>query len=252
VRASLPALLLLPVALTGCPALLSDWTIGGGAADDASADAGGHDAAGDSSSGPSGSFDASIDADAGQAPGDAAAPDSRPEAGESGPSEGGSGFPDAASDAASTCESLQGPTAFSPTNVAAGGITFHSQVNATLVQFAFHNGGSPDTVQLEDGVSCSVIASVSVPASVQAYTAHVSWPLIANKSYRLVNSCANCNYQETQAVVPPSTWPWSDGQNLVVDDCAGGADHCVSDASSIACGWSHEYWFNFTDLEICE
>ena len=81
------ALLLLPAALTGCPALLSDWTIAGGPTDDASANAGGRDAAGDSSSGPSGSFDASIDADAGQMPGDAPAPDSTPEASDSGSSD---------------------------------------------------------------------------------------------------------------------------------------------------------------------
>lgn len=86
-RARLPALLLLPAALTGCPALLSDWTIGGGPADDASADAGGSPGAtGDSGSGPSGSLDATIDAAAGQASGDAAASDSWPEATESGSS----------------------------------------------------------------------------------------------------------------------------------------------------------------------
>jgi hypothetical protein len=88
-RAWLPALLVLPAALTACPALLSDWTIDGGPTDDASADALGHDAAGGSSSGPSGSLDASIDADAGPAPEEAAAPDSGPDAGESGLSDSG-------------------------------------------------------------------------------------------------------------------------------------------------------------------
>jgi hypothetical protein len=86
-RARMLALLSLPAALTGCPALLSDWTIAGGPTNDASADAEGHDADGDSSSVPSGSFDASVDADAGQAPEDAAARKSSPEASESGSSD---------------------------------------------------------------------------------------------------------------------------------------------------------------------
>jgi hypothetical protein len=123
-------------------------------------------------------------------------------------------------------------------------------VNATLVKFVFHNGGYADTVLLEDGVSCSPIDSIPIPAHIQAYAANVSWPLVANKSYRLVSSLVG-EYNETQSVVAPGGWPWTDGQNLVVDDCAGGADHCTSSASSSVCGWSHQYWFNFTDLEIC-
>src|SRR5262249_12005485 len=133
--------------------------------------------------------------------------------------------------AGAVCESLQGPTAFSLTNAGAIGITFQSKVNATLVKFVFHNGGYADTVSLEDGVSCSVIASIPTPASVQSYTANVSWALVANKSYRLVSSKVG-QYNEMQAVTAPGGWPWTNGQNLVVDDCAGGADHCASSGSS--------------------
>jgi hypothetical protein len=89
-RARPLALLLLLAALTGCPAVLSDWTIAGGPTNDATADAGGPDAAGDSSLGPSGSLDASIDAEPGQAPEDAAARESSPEASESGSNDSGS------------------------------------------------------------------------------------------------------------------------------------------------------------------
>jgi hypothetical protein len=88
-RAPPLALLSLLAALTGCPAVLSDWTLAGGPTDDASADAGGHDAAVDSTSGPSGWLDASIDDDAGQAPEDAPPRESSSEASESGSSGSG-------------------------------------------------------------------------------------------------------------------------------------------------------------------
>jgi hypothetical protein len=88
-RARPLALLLLLSALTGCPAVLSDWTIAAGPTDDASADAGGPDAAGNSSSGPGRSLDASLDPDVGPTPEEAAAPDSGPEASESGSSVSG-------------------------------------------------------------------------------------------------------------------------------------------------------------------
>lgn len=79
----------------------------------------------------------------------------------------------------------------------------------------------------------------------------VSWPLVANKSYRLVSSQVG-QYNETQAVVAPGGWPWTNGQNLVVDDCAALGDYCTSDASSAPCAWSHQYWLYSTDLEICQ
>lgn len=64
-RASLAIALVLPVALTGCPALLSDWRISGSGAIDASVDATGPDDRGDSSgagSGGSGASSGSSDA----------------------------------------------------------------------------------------------------------------------------------------------------------------------------------------------
>lgn len=149
------------------------------------------------------------------------------------------------------CESLQGPTALGSATPGALGITFHSRVNARLVRFVFHNVGYADTVSLQDGASCAVIASTPVPASVPAYTATVSWPLVANKSYRLVSGFAS-SPSGNNAFGIVSSWPWTNGQNLVVDDCAGGADRCESDASTAACGWSHQYWFGFSDLEVCE
>jgi hypothetical protein len=164
---------------------------------------------------------------------------------------GSSGASGSGGGAAAICESLQGPTFLALSNPGAAGITFHSKTNTKLSKFVFHNGGQADTVSLEDGASCSVIASIPIPAHVQAYTANVSWPLVANKSYRLVSSGAG-SYNGTQAITTAADWPWTNGQNLVVDDCAGGADHCTSGASSLACGWPHNYWFNFTDLEICE
>jgi hypothetical protein len=240
-RASLALALVLPVVLTGCPAVLSDWSISG-RGDDAGADAksGSISRGGGSTTGGSTGAGASTSSSSG---------------GSSGSTSGGSsgadsGPRDGASEAAPVCEALQGPTALGTTNAGAVGITFHSKANATLVKFVFHNGGYADTVSLEDGVSCSVIDSMPIPVHIQTYTASVSWTLVANKSYRLVSSKLN-QYNETQAVVAPGGWPWTDGQNLVVDDCAGGADHCASGASSLACGYGHQYWFNFTDLEIC-
>lgn len=260
-RASLAIALVLPVVITGCPALLSDWALSGSGAVDASVDAAGPKAAGggfDSGGGgggvSSGSSDGSSSggsaASSGGSASDGSADGSVGALGSSGGASSG-GSLDSGGGVAAVCESLQGPTALGLTNAGATGVTFHSKVKATLVKFVFHNGGYADTVALEDGVSCSVIASIPIPANTQAYTANVSWPLVANKVYRLVSSLVG-EYNETQAAVAVGSWPWTNGHNLVVDDCAGGADHCSSDASSRACYWSHQYWFNFTDLETCE
>lgn len=268
-RAWLPVALTVPLVLEGCPAVLNDWTISRTSSVDASTDAGFEDGAGRSTFGSDGSLgraDSSWTA-AGGAAGTSGVPDAGGVSSTGGienlggaigtggmKSPGGTSGTDGSAGSGPACESLQGPTQLGLTNAGAIGITFHSKVNARLVKFVFHNGGYADTVSLQDGVACSVIASVPIPAHVQSYTAKVSWPLAANKSYRLVSSIVNVGtgYNQTQAVVSSGGWPWTDGANLVVDDCAGGVDHCSSAASSLDCGWSHQYWFNFTDLEICE
>jgi hypothetical protein len=134
-----------------------------------------------------------------------------------------------------TCATIVGPTF--PNTISGwpnSGLQFTSLVTGTLQSFTFNNQSKADTVSLLT-MSDQLVGTVSIPAgSATALNLTVNWPVQQGVSYRLINA-------------GPDNGRWASYTSFPVN----GSNAVISGTTDQAKALLTQYWFTFTNLEVC-